>query len=47
MQENEGEKKERYEKPEIEIIYLDDVDIITASGDVTSDENELLIINPF
>lgn len=41
MQENEGKKteekkKKHYEKPEIEIIYLDDVDIITTSGDAQS-----------
>ncbi len=45
MQENEGKKteekkKKHYEKPEIEIIYLDDVDIITTSGEAPREENE-------
>ncbi len=49
MQEIEGKKteekkKKHYEKPEIEIIYLDDVDIITTSGEAPHGEYETEIL---
>ena len=47
MQENEGKKKERYEKPEIEIIYLDDVDIITTSGENQSENETRIMMRPW